>query len=106
MAQTTGAVAALGNQPRTGLTWSTADYPIAGEVHGRAMAQPTVVNPMRTLDRRTVAWTEQDLPFVASNNLCTFSVLDTAAATVTSWCFDTRDPASAVVRFDELMLLG
>lgn len=106
VAQTTAPVAALGNQPRTGLTWNAADYPVAGEVHGRTMAQPSIVNPIRTLDRRTTSWTEQDLPFVASNNLCTFSMLDTAAATVTSWCFDTRDPASAVVRFDELNLLG
>jgi len=106
VAQTGAPVAALGNQPRTGLAWSTADYPVAGEVHGRPMAQPTIVNPMRSLDSRTVAWSEQDLPFVASNNLCTFSVLDTAAAKVTSWCFDTRDPGSAVTRFDELSLLS
>lgn len=106
VAQTGAPVAALGNQPRTGLSWSAADYPVAGEVHGRPMAQPTILNPMRSLDSRTVAWNEQDLPFVASNNLCTFSVLDTAAAKVTSWCFDTRDPASAVARFDELSLLS
>jgi hypothetical protein len=86
--------------------WNAADYPVAGEVHGRTMAQPTLVNPMRTLDRRTAAWTEQDLPFVASNNLCTFSVLDTGNATVSSWCFDSRDPASAPVKFDECPLLG
>lgn len=106
VAQTSAPVAPLGNQPRTNLGWNAADYPVAGEVQGRPMAQPSIVNPMRTLDRRTMAWTEQNLPFVASNNLCTFSVLDTAAATVTSWCFDTRDPASEVVRFDELNLLG
>jgi hypothetical protein len=104
--QTTAPQAGLGNQPRTQLAWNAADYPVAGEVHGRPMAQPSIVNPMRTLDRRTTAWAEQDLPFVASNNLCTFSTLDTATATVTSWCFDSRDPASAPVRFDAFSLLG
>ena len=106
VAQTTAPQATLGGQPRTGLSWNAADYPVAGEVHARPMAQPSLVNPMRTLDRRSAAWTGQDLPFVASNNLCTFSVLDTATATVTSWCFDSRDPASAPVRFDELALLA
>lgn len=105
IAQTTAPVAAnAGGAPRTAMTWSVDDYPVAGEVHGRTMVQPSLVNPMRTMDRRTAPWTEQDLPFVASNNICTFSVFDTGTGLVTSWCFDTRDPASPVVRFDEFRL--
>lgn len=104
-AQTTGPVAAMGDRPRTRLSWNPSDYPTVGEVHGRPMAQPTDLNPMRTLDRRTVPWVEQDLPFVASNHLCTFSVLDTASAVVSSWCFDTRRPTSTAVRFDAFGLL-
>jgi hypothetical protein len=105
IAQTTAPVAAnAGGAPRTTMTWVADDYPVSGEVHGRTMMQPALANPMRSLDRRTAAWAEQDLPFVASNNLCTFSVFDTGTGLVSSWCFDTRDPASAVVKFDEFRL--
>jgi hypothetical protein len=105
VAQTSSPVASnAGGAPRTTMTWNLDDYPLAGEVHGRSMVQPTLVNPMRTMDRRTVAWDEQDLPFVASNNICTFSVFDTGTGLVSSWCFDTRDPSSPVVKFDEFRL--
>jgi hypothetical protein len=104
LSQTTAPAAANGNQPRTTLTWNLDDYPAAGEVHGRAMQQPTLANPIRTLNVRTVAWTEQDLPFVSSNNLCTFSVFETATGLVSSYCFDTRNPASPVVKFDEFRI--
>jgi hypothetical protein len=105
VAQTTQPVAAnLGGLPRTALTWNSANYPIAGEVHGRPMAMPTDVNPMRTIDRRTVSWNEQDLPFVASNNICTFSVLDTSTGLITSYCFDTRNVSNEVLKFDEFQI--
>lgn len=106
VSQTTAPVAAnAGGRPRTTLTWNAADYPIAGEAHGRPMALPTLANPMRSVDRRAAAWpAEQDLPFVASNNICTFSVLDTATGVVSSWCFDTRDAAAAPVKFDEFRI--
>ena len=105
-AQTTAAVAGnAGGAPRTALTWNAADYPTHGEPHGRAMVQPSLLNPMRTLDRRSVPWTEQDLPFVASNNLTTFSILDTGSGTIASYVFDTRVPTSAVVKFDEFSIV-
>lgn len=104
IAQTTAPAAAAGNLPRTALSWDPADYPVAGEVHGRVMQQPSLANPMRTLDRRSAAWAEQDLPFVSSNNLCTFTVFDTGTGLVSSYCFDTRDPGSAVVKFDEFRI--
>ena len=69
------------------------------------MVQPSLLNPMRTLDRRSVPWAEQDLPFVASNNLTTFSILDTGTGTIASYAFDTRSPASAVVKFDEFSIV-
>lgn len=104
-AQTTAPVAAnAGGAPRTALTWNAVDYPTHGEPHGRTMVQPTLANPMRTLDRRTVAWTEQDLPFVASNNLTTFSILDTGTGTIASYAFDTRSPSGAVVKFGEFSI--
>ena len=104
--QTTAPVAAnAGGAPRTALAWNAADYPTHGEPHGRSMVQPTLVNPMRTLDRRTAPWAEQDLPFVASNNLTTFSILDTGTGLITSYAFDTRTPDSPVLKFDEFSVV-
>ncbi|MCY7314465.1 MAG: metallophosphoesterase [Rubrivivax sp.] len=104
-AQTTAPVAAnAGGQARTALSWTAADYPTYSEPHGRTMVQPSIANPMRTLDRRSTAWAEQDLPFVASNNLTSFSILDTGTGTVASYVFDTRVPGSAVLKFDEFSI--
>lgn len=44
------------------------------------------------------------LPYIASNDITAFSILDTAAGTVASYYFDTRKPDSAVVKFDEFSL--
>ncbi|BCB92109.1 metallophosphoesterase [Phytohabitans suffuscus] len=45
------------------------------------------------------------LPYISSNEITVFSVLDSAAGAVRSYRFDTRDPDSAVVLFDEFPLL-
>ncbi|MEH1127870.1 metallophosphoesterase family protein [Micromonospora sp. CPCC 206061] len=44
------------------------------------------------------------LPYVASNDITVFSVLDSAAGVVSSYRFDTRLPDSDVVLFDEFAL--
>ncbi|XTZ18486.1 metallophosphoesterase family protein [Micromonospora echinospora] len=44
------------------------------------------------------------LPYVASNDITVFSLLDSAAGVVRSYRFDTRQPNSAVVLFDEFPL--
>eukprot|EP00667_Euglena_gracilis_P002944 EG_transcript_2950 len=43
-------------------------------------------------------------PYVASNSVTVFSVLDTGLGVVRSYAFDTRQPKSPVVLFDELLL--
>lgn len=80
--------------------WDPADYASFNDPHGRVPAYPTIFNPMREMDGA-----ERDLPYVASNNITVFSVLDTATGTVSSYAFDTRDPASEVRKFDEFSLL-
>jgi hypothetical protein len=87
------------NPPRTALTWDPADYPGSGEPHGRAMGMPTLFNPMREL-----AGAPADLPFVASNNLTAFSVFDSQTGLVSSYVYDTRDPAGQTRKFDEFRL--
>jgi hypothetical protein len=44
------------------------------------------------------------LPFVASNDITVFSILDSAAGVVRSYRFDTRNPEADVVLFDEFPL--
>jgi hypothetical protein len=44
------------------------------------------------------------LPYVASNDITAFSILDTGTGTVSSYYFDTREPTSTVVKFDEFAL--
>ena len=52
-------------------------------------------------------WTDDagnPLPCVDSNEITTFSILDTGAGTISSYYFDTREPDSEVVKFDEFVL--
>ena len=44
------------------------------------------------------------LPYVASNEITVFSLLDSAAGVVRSYRHDTRHPASPAVLFDEFPL--
>jgi Calcineurin-like phosphoesterase/Purple acid Phosphatase, N-terminal domain len=46
------------------------------------------------------------LPYVASNDITAFTILDTGNGTVSSYSFDTRQPESAVVEFDRFYLSG
>ncbi|MDJ0730198.1 MAG: metallophosphoesterase [Crocosphaera sp.] len=44
------------------------------------------------------------LPYIASNDITVFSILDTAKGTVSSYYFDTRQPNSNVIKFDEFTI--
>ncbi|MFP4440898.1 MAG: metallophosphoesterase [Chloroflexaceae bacterium] len=79
--------------------WNPENYPSTNDPHDRAPAFPTIFNPMRELEG-----TERDLPFLSSNSITAFSILDTATGTVSSYAFDTRDPDSPVRKFDEFSL--
>ncbi|NJN01994.1 MAG: metallophosphoesterase [Leptolyngbyaceae cyanobacterium SL_1_1] len=45
------------------------------------------------------------LPYLASNDITAFSIFETATGIVTSYYFDTREPDSEVVKFDQFSLL-
>lgn len=84
--------------PITELTWDASDYLRTGDPHGRKPIMPSDFNPLG-------AWTEDgDLPFMCSNDITAFSILDTGTGMVTSYAFDTRDPNSEVVKFDQFSL--
>jgi hypothetical protein len=46
----------------------------------------------------------RSLPYIASNDITVFSILDTSNGSVSSYRFDTRQPDSEVVKFDEFII--
>jgi hypothetical protein len=46
-----------------------------------------------------------NLPYVASNEITSFSILDTKTGMVSSYRYDTRQPNSKVIKFDEFSLI-
>lgn len=84
--------------------WDAADYPSTGDLHGREPIFPTEFNPMAELD--PLEENNRPLPFVSSNNLTVFSILDTASGTVSSYVFDVRDPTGETRLFDQFVIGG
>lgn len=72
------------------------DYAVTGNPNGLEPVVPAIA-PL-------VGEDGQPLPYVASNDITVFSILDTGAGTVSSYRFDTREPESQVVKFDEFRL--
>ncbi len=48
----------------------------------------------------------EPLPYIASNNISVFSILDTAKGTVSSYGFNTGNPNSPIIKFDEFKLIN
>ncbi len=46
-----------------------------------------------------------NLPYIASNDLTVFSILDTGTGIVSSYRFDIRQPASEIIKFDEFRII-
>lgn len=46
----------------------------------------------------------EPIPYLASNDITAFSILDTETGIVSSYYFDTREPDSEVIKFDEFTL--
>lgn len=46
----------------------------------------------------------QPQPYIASNDITAFSIFDTGTGVISSYYFDTRQPRSTVVKFDEFQL--
>ncbi len=44
------------------------------------------------------------LPYIASNEITVFSIFNTGTGTISSYRFDTRNPNSEVVKFDEFKI--
>ncbi len=74
----------------------TETYVAQGDPNGLAPLVPSLA-PLR--DEQG-----QPLPYLASNDITAFSILDTGSGTVSSYRFDTRQPDSVPVKFDEFSL--
>ncbi|HEY9806888.1 MAG TPA: hypothetical protein V6D04_09980, partial [Candidatus Obscuribacterales bacterium] len=83
-------------QPRPQVP-GTANRDLAiGDPNGLAPIVPTIA-PLQDASGRS-------LPYLSSNDITAFSILSTEDGTVSSYYFDTRQPQSSVVKFDEFRL--
>ncbi|HSM83396.1 MAG TPA: metallophosphoesterase family protein [Nodosilinea sp.] len=78
------------------VTYAPSDYVAQGDPNGLEPVVPTLA-PLQGDDGTP-------LPYLASNDITAFSILDTGRGVVSSYYFDTRSPSSAVVKFDEFEL--
>ncbi|MGB6016224.1 MAG: metallophosphoesterase, partial [Nodosilinea sp.] len=78
------------------VTYSPTDYIAQGDPNGLEPVVPTLA-PLSDDSG-------QPLPYLASNDITAFSVFETETGTVSSYYFDTRQPSSEVVKFDEFRL--
>jgi hypothetical protein len=88
--------AAWGNRQRSIPTGYQEEYTAMGDPNGLEPIVPNI-DPLLDTDGNP-------LPYIASNDLTVFSVLDTATGGVSSYRFDTRTPEIAVIKFDEFLL--
>lgn len=69
-----------------------------------AVGDPNQLEPIVPTIDPLLAENNQPLPYIASNEITVFSILDTGTGVVSSYRFDTRKPNSEVVKFDEFIL--
>ncbi|MEI2580066.1 fibronectin type III domain-containing protein [Scytonema sp. PRP1] len=88
--------AAWGNNKREVPVGYQEDYAELGDPYGLGSVVPTIT-PMLDEDGKP-------MPYIASNDITVFSIFDTGTGTVNSYRFDTRNPDSQVIKFDEFQL--
>lgn len=76
--------------------WDSSNYTATGYPYGLEPILPTVA-PQRAEDGTP-------LPYVSSNEVTAFTILDTGDGTVTSYAYDTREPDSDTVVFDRFSI--
>ncbi|WP_019504322.1 metallophosphoesterase [Pleurocapsa sp. PCC 7319] len=86
----------LGDNKRPIPFYSPQNYAATGNPNG---LEPIVPNIAPLIDE-----SGQSLPYIASNDITVFSIFDTQTGTVSSYRYDTRQPNSEVVKFDEFKL--
>ncbi len=79
------------------------DVPV-GDDNYAATGDPNGLEPILPTITPLLGKNGQQLPYLASNDITAFSILDTATGGVSSYKFDTLKPDSEVVKFDEFKL--
>jgi Calcineurin-like phosphoesterase len=85
----------MGDKARPVPTGLQEHYAATGDPNGLEPVLPNIA-PVNTVD--------QPQPYIASNDITVFSILDTGTGRVISYRFDTTQPQSSVVKFDEFPL--
>jgi len=84
------------DNPRLIPTYTPQNYIAVGNPNGLKPIVPSI-SPLTDE-------TGNPLPYIASNDITVFSILDTATGTISSYRYDTRQPNSDVVKFDQFQL--
>ena len=79
-------------------SYSPENYAVTGDPNG---LEPIVPNIAPLIDRSRTA-----LPYIASNDITAFSILDTETGTVSSYRYDVRTPEVAAIKFDQFELIS
>ncbi|RUS97884.1 hypothetical protein DSM107003_17590 [Trichormus variabilis SAG 1403-4b] len=88
--------AAWGERKREVPTSYQENYTAIGDPNGLEPVLPTIA-PLLGEDGKP-------MPYIASNEITVFSILDTGTGIISSYRFDTRKPNSEVVKFDEFKI--
>lgn len=77
--------------------FEAANYPTVGDPHGLAPIFPSLFSPQQDNNG-------EDLPCIASNDMTIFSMFNTETGMISSYIYDTRQPDSDPVLFDEFAI--
>jgi hypothetical protein len=78
--------------------------PVGFQETYRAMGDPNGLEPIVPTLHPLFDENGQPQPYIASNDITVFSVLDTATGTVNSYRYDTQTPNAQVIQFDQFQL--
>jgi hypothetical protein len=86
----------VGTHKRSIPSGSAEEEGAIGNPNGLEPVTPTIAPLLDSSDR--------PLPYIASNEITVFSIFDTDTGTINSYRFDTRNPDSPVIKFDQFTL--
>ncbi len=78
----------------------------AGQAQSVAQGDPNGLPPVMPTLSPLLDSAQQPQPYVASNQITVFSILDTETGTVSSYRFDTSQPNQPALKFDQFALLN
>ncbi len=80
------------------------EIPIGYTANAPELDNPNKLEPVVPTIAPLLGEDGQPIPFIASNEITAFSIFDTETGIVSSYRFDTREPDSEVIKFDEFKL--